>query len=44
MPVWGDVFAKSREAGDDERVKGVIQSLVEYLESIQLRPAHEQQQ
>ena len=42
MPVWGDVFAKSREAGDDQRVKGVIQSLVEYLESIQLRPAHEQ--
>jgi nucleotide-binding universal stress UspA family protein/mono/diheme cytochrome c family protein len=44
MPVWGDVFTKSRDAGDAERVKAVIQSLVEYLDSIQLRPAHEQQQ
>lgn len=43
MPVWGDVFSKSREAGDADRVKGVIQSLVEYLDSIQLRPAHQQQ-
>jgi nucleotide-binding universal stress UspA family protein/mono/diheme cytochrome c family protein len=43
MPVWGDAFSKSREAGDAERVKTVIQSLVAYLESIQLRPAHEQQ-
>lgn len=44
MPVWGDAFAKSREAGDQERVKSVIQSLVDYLDSIQLRPAHDQQQ
>lgn len=44
MPVWGDAFAKSREAGDQDRVKTVIQALVDYLESIQLRPAHEQQQ
>lgn len=43
MPVWGDAFARSREAGDAERVKAVIQSLVDYLESIQLRLAHEQQ-
>ena len=43
MPVWGDVFIRSRDAGDAERVKVVIQSLVEFLESIQLRPAHEQQ-
>ena len=42
MPVWGDAFEKSREAGDQERVKAVIQSLVDYIESIQLRPAHEQ--
>ncbi len=42
MPVWGDVFAKSREAGDAERVKAVIDSLVAYLESIQLRPGNEQ--
>jgi len=43
MPVWGDVFLRSRDAGDAERVKAVIQSLVEYLEGIQLRPTHEQQ-
>lgn len=42
MPVWGDAFSRSREAGDAARVKAVIQSLVDYLESIQLRPAHEQ--
>ena len=44
MPVWGDAFAKSREAGDTDRVKAVINSLVEYLESIQLRPPYDQQQ
>jgi mono/diheme cytochrome c family protein len=43
MPVWGDAFANSREVGDRERVNAVIQSLVDYLDSIQLRPAHEQQ-
>jgi nucleotide-binding universal stress UspA family protein len=43
MPVWGDAFAKSRDVGDADRVKAVIQSLVDYLESIQLRPAHDQQ-
>lgn len=43
MPVWGDAFAKSRETEDKQRVKDVIQSLVDYLEGIQLRPAHEQQ-
>jgi nucleotide-binding universal stress UspA family protein len=40
MPVWGDVFSKSREAGEAERVTAVIQSLVGYLESLQLRPGH----
>ena len=43
MPVWGDVFMRSRDAGDAERVKAVIQSLVEFLESIQLRPADDRQ-
>jgi universal stress protein A len=43
MPVWGDAFARSREAGDADRVKAVINSLVVYLESIQLRAAHDQQ-
>jgi universal stress protein A len=42
MPVWGDAFTRSREAGDAVRVKQVIQSLVDYLESLQLRPAHDQ--
>jgi nucleotide-binding universal stress UspA family protein/mono/diheme cytochrome c family protein len=42
MPVWGDAFTRSREAGDADRVKAVISSLVQYLESIQLRPAHDQ--
>jgi len=44
MPVWGDAFERSQEAGDQARVKSVIQSLVDYLGSIQLRVAHEQQQ
>jgi mono/diheme cytochrome c family protein len=42
MPVWGDAFSKSREAGDADRVKVVIQSLVDYLGSIQLRSSHDQ--
>ena len=41
MPEWGEAFAKSREAGDAERVTKVIQSLVDYLESLQLQPAHD---
>ena len=44
MPVWGDAFERSREAGDQARVKSVIQSLVDYLASIQLRLANDQQQ
>ena len=43
MPEWGEAFGKSSEAGDADRVKRVIQSLVDYLESIQVRPAHDQQ-
>lgn len=42
MPVWGDAFLRSREAGDADRVKAVIQSLVDFLDSIQVRPADEQ--
>lgn len=42
MPEWAEAFSKSRDAGDAERVKAVIQSLVDYLGSIQLPPAHEQ--
>ena len=42
MPEWGDAFGRSSEAGDAERVKRVIQSLVDYLQSIQVRPTHDQ--
>ncbi len=41
MPVWGDVFTRSREAGDADRAQAVIQSLVVFLESIQLRPGYD---
>ena len=42
MPEWAEAFSKSKEAGDAERVDAVIRSLVDYLGSIQLRPAHDQ--
>ena len=41
MPVWGDAFARSRDGGDPTTVKRMIDSLVGYLESIQLRPVHQ---
>jgi nucleotide-binding universal stress UspA family protein/mono/diheme cytochrome c family protein len=44
MPAWGDALMRSRDAGDAVSVKRTIQSLVDYLESLQLRPAHDQQQ
>ncbi len=40
MPVWGDAFARSRDGGDPARVKQWIESLVDYLESIQARLVH----
>ena len=39
MPVWGDAFARSREDADPESVKQKIQAIVEFLQSIQQRPA-----
>ena len=39
MPVWGDAFAKSTTDSDERAVKAKIDALVEYLESIQARPA-----
>jgi nucleotide-binding universal stress UspA family protein len=42
MPVWGDAFERSRDGGDPDRVKRMIQSLVDYLESIQARPGNNQ--
>jgi nucleotide-binding universal stress UspA family protein/mono/diheme cytochrome c family protein len=41
MPVWGDAFERARDGGDTERVKKMIQSLVDYLETIQARPANQ---
>jgi mono/diheme cytochrome c family protein len=40
MPVWGDAFARSRDGGDPAKVKQLIESLVDYLESIQARLVH----
>ncbi len=42
MPVWGDAFMRSREAGDAVSAKQVIETLVAYLESLQLRSSHDQ--
>ena len=39
MPVWGDAFALSRDGGDTEQVRKMIQSLVDYLDSVQARSA-----
>jgi len=35
MPVWGDAFLKSREAGSEAAVKQQIDALVEYLRTLQ---------
>lgn len=40
MPVWGDAFARTRDGGDPERVRAMIQSLVDYLETVQSRMVH----
>jgi mono/diheme cytochrome c family protein len=37
MPVWGDAFERSRDGGDAEKVRTLIQSLVDYLEAIQAK-------
>lgn len=39
MPVWGDAFSKSTTESDERAVKVKIDALVEFLESIQERPA-----
>jgi mono/diheme cytochrome c family protein len=40
MPVWGDAFGKSATTGGDEAVVNAkIRALVQYLESIQEKPA-----
>jgi len=40
MPVWGDAFARSREGGDAAAVKERIDSLVEFIRTLQVKPAH----
>jgi len=35
MPVWGEVFAQSRESQTPDDVKARIEELVKYLETIQ---------
>ena len=37
MPVWGDSFMRSQEAGDEKTVNERINAIVNYLESIQLK-------
>jgi mono/diheme cytochrome c family protein len=40
MPVWGDAFMKSSTTGGDEKVVSAkIRALVQYLETIQEKPA-----
>jgi len=39
MPVWGDAFARSGTDSDERAIKAKIDALVEYLQSIQERPA-----
>lgn len=40
MPVWGDAFLKSRAGGNAESVRETIESLVQFIGSIQARPVH----
>jgi mono/diheme cytochrome c family protein len=37
MPVWGDAFMRTSDTADEASVRHRIQSLVEYLETIQAR-------
>jgi mono/diheme cytochrome c family protein len=39
MPVWGDAFSKAARDADEASVKAKISALVDYLASIQERPA-----
>jgi nucleotide-binding universal stress UspA family protein/mono/diheme cytochrome c family protein len=40
MPVWGDAFARSRDGGDAATVKERIDSLVEFIRTLQIKPVH----
>lgn len=38
MPVWGDAFARSRDGGDAATVKERIDSLVDFIRTLQVKP------
>lgn len=40
MPVWGDAFARARDGGDATTVKERIDSLVDFIRSLQVKPVH----
>lgn len=40
MPVWGDAFARSHDGGDAATVKERIDSLVEFIRTLQVKPVH----
>ena len=40
MPVWGDAFARSHDGGDAATVKERIESLVEHIRTLQVKPVH----
>ena len=40
MPVWGDAFARSRDNATPTSVRETIESLVGYIQSFQVKPAH----
>ncbi len=40
MPVWGDAFARSRDGGDPATVKARIDSLVDYIRTLQVKAVH----
>ena len=40
MPVWGDAFARSRDGGDAAAVKERIESLVDFIRTLQVRSGY----
>lgn len=38
--VWGEAFARSRDGGDAATVKERIDSLVEFIRQLQVKPLH----
>ena len=40
MPVWGDAFARSRDGGDAATVKERIDTLVDFVRTLQVKPVH----